>query len=286
MLNVVSKCNTKIRTASQYAAVDSTIENKDLPYINCDTLYATPPDKFRSCTNSTISFVSTVSAVLSTYAHFDNVVYFLGPSSPSSNILIDVTDAIRNVASAGKTLTVEAPLQSMLNAEPSFVISISSGQPRMCTESDMITFICSVIGTGRSIIWYWDTKLIGYASIFQDAGCQMWIYNDAFTTVPSAKVTGLDGCMYMPYFHEYPRLTSMLAVNVGPALVGCNMDAGLPHKLNSITNDLLNSSTKHGRCYFCSYVYIAHQNICGKCTGKVYEVRRELSSSFKVLMGL
>lgn len=255
--NHVGKCTiekSRNYKSTQFAAIDSHIENLRLPLVShndfCDT-----DNKMHACLNQEFSSSATLIAIIGAYSHVSNIVIFMD----STDTLIRVADIIsefRSKLMVGCTMTVRP---STLNKDE-FVLKVHETSAE-CTvnESQMLSIASKFASESNSMIFYMNLGSVGYASVLNISNRTLWVSS----TTDKLNMKGLNGMRLMPVFYDDTNNRFPYSINVGNALIDIGYDKDkLCQQLNSIKKSALNAATKNNRCYFCDFLERVHSFFC------------------------
>lgn len=257
--DVVRTCSVSKSSPDQYAAVDSSIEHMDLPYILSDSMMSQNVANPTFCVKYSVSLLCTLLAVVSSYSEIRNVVLLVNDMRDVRSV-VSAVDMARNGSNAGVTCAIARDKQAK---KATYDVVFSSLNEKMkLSEKRTMSIMKQLMSEPMTLAWYESDGFLQFTTYLQTSRECMWV-NATGTAGDSVSIAGEDGSMLLPVFYTNPRESSLVSLNFGPGRPVVASDKGtLVARVNTVVNDLLNSKTKKKKCYYCTYMARVHESMC------------------------
>ncbi|KAL9122215.1 MAG: hypothetical protein Q9187_001232 [Circinaria calcarea] len=227
---------TRQQKNMQFAAINSYVENLELPLISTNDAQTRKGDRFKSCIKPDASDASTIIAFIGTYSMVRDIIVF----DPHGSTELATIALSQMRSSLGPGLTVSVKNLNDGNFDIKFY---ETNTNLTANESVMISLISEFVKKEGSITLYLSKESEVYASILQEDSKSMWSTSGS----SGVSITGSRASRILPKFYAMPSSRSNVRINAGRAVVEIALPASETQgQVNTLTADILNATTKQG----------------------------------------
>ncbi len=254
-IDVYNKCDFEF-SDHQYAALDAHIDNLELPFIAKHTFCSVRRD-LNFCIKSEHSLKLSILAIIGTYTQATNLLFFTSSDDNISEFLSTLSNMRLSIC-LGSIINIEAN-----KADNTFkVISYNASVSQSLSESNMMKLVTDFIDRERSITFYLDSDLNGYATHLHNNKNSMWVSKSS----GSIQLVGDHGSRIMPMLYMYPSKNDVLRLNVGRGQIETQNSSTIESQINAVISDIMSALSKDNLCYCCAYMKKIHSILCPHST--------------------
>jgi len=268
-VNIHKQCDITLNK-SQYAAIDTYINNLELPLISDESLCASRSNSL-FCIKHDDALKLSIIAIIGTYTNVNNIIFFTSDNRDMSLFLKSISN-IRSRRYPGSVISIH-----MVKQNDTFrITSYDTGISQVVCESNMISIASHLINNSKSMTFYLNPDSLFYSSYMHNNTDSIWISRIS----NSIQLAGDSGSEFMPILYDNICTDNVLRLNFGKGQVKTQRLNIIESQIHAVNSSIMSAVSKDNLCYCCAYMKRIHSLLCESKSSNDISFETELLTNF------